>query len=70
MLVGILMVEVKGLEVVNIKQIKFNTKTNLQLKQQNNNMYNKLKIIEPDDYVDFKDIFDVELNKNESDNKL
>lgn len=58
------------MEVVNIKQIKFNTKTNLQLKQQNNNMYNKLKIIKPDDYVDFKDIFDVELNKNESDNKL
>lgn len=58
------------MEVVNIKQIKFNTKTNLQLKQQNNNMYNKLKIIEPDDYVDFKDIFDVELNKSESNNKL
>ena len=58
------------MEVVNIKQIKFNTKTNLQLKQQNSNMYNKLKIIEPDDYVDFKDIFDGELNKNESNNKL
>ena len=58
------------MEVVNVKQIKFNTKTNLQLKQQNSNMYNKLKIIEPDDYVDFKDIFDGELNKNESNNKL